>query len=176
MFILFIQRILKRIKKEFMSPVSYGRSIGAIIGEGNYMPDKKMWSAEPYLVTIGNHCQIVDGVKLLTHGGGNILRDLQPDFDAFGKITIGNYVYIGTNSLIMPGVTIGDNALIAAGSVVTKSVPARTVVGGVPAKYICTLDEYKQRNLRYNTHTKGKGSLEKKRILMTLSDDHFIKK
>lgn len=53
-----------------------------------------------------------------------------PRFDTFGKVKIGDYVYIGTNSLIMPGVTIGDGSLIAAGSVVTKSVPPGVVVGG----------------------------------------------
>ena len=57
-------------------------------------------------------------------------------FDVFGKVTIGDWVYIGTNSLIMPGITIGDGALIAAGSVVTKDVPEYSIVGGVPAKVI----------------------------------------
>jgi len=169
-------RIIRKIRKELMSPVAYGRSLGATIGEGNFIPDKKMWSTEPYLVTIGNHCQIVDGVRLLTHGGGNILRDIQPDFDAFGKIVIGNYVYIGTNSLIMPGVTIGDNALVAAGSVVTKSVPARTVVGGNPARYICSIEEYKERNLKYNTHTKGMPGHKKSKILLNLQESMLIVK
>ena len=159
-----------------MSPTNYARNIGAKVGENNFMPDKKMWSTEPYLVTIGNNCQITDGVRLLTHGGGNILRDQYPDFDAFGKIVIGDYVYIGTNSLIMPGVTIGDHALIAAGSVVTKSVPARTVVGGNPARVICTIDEYIARNLKYNTHTKGCSKVHKREILQNLPDHAFISK
>ena len=51
-------------------------------------------------------------------------------------IKIGRNVWIGSNSTILPGVTIGDNAVIAAGAVVTKDVEANTIVGGVPAKFI----------------------------------------
>ena len=51
-------------------------------------------------------------------------------------ILIGKNVWIGANVTIVPGITIGDNSIIAAGSVVTKNVPSNTVVGGVPAKFI----------------------------------------
>lgn len=56
-------------------------------------------------------------------------------------VTIGNDVWIGGHSTICPGVTIGDGAVIAAGSVVTKDVPANVVVGGVPAKIIKRIDQ-----------------------------------
>lgn len=49
---------------------------------------------------------------------------------------MGKNVWVGSNSTILSGVTIGDNAIIAAGAVVTKNVPANTVVGGVPARHI----------------------------------------
>jgi maltose O-acetyltransferase len=51
-------------------------------------------------------------------------------------VTIGNNVWIGRSCTILPGVSIGDNAVVAAGSVVTKNVPPNTLVGGVPAKAI----------------------------------------
>ena len=51
-------------------------------------------------------------------------------------IIIGNNVWIGASVTVVPGVTIGDNAIIAAGAVVTKDVEANTIVGGVPAKVI----------------------------------------
>lgn len=60
-------------------------------------------------------------------GGGGAVRSKYPKFDTFGKVVIGDWVYIGTNALIMPGVTIGNNVLVAAGSVVTKSVPPGVV-------------------------------------------------
>ena len=60
----------------------------------------------------------------------------------FGKVVIEDWAYIGASSQIMPGVTIGTGALVAAGSVVTKSVPPHTVVGGNPARIICTTADY----------------------------------
>lgn len=76
----------------------------------------------------------------------------------------------------MPGVTIGEGAIIAAGSIVTKSVKPKTVVGGNPAKYICTVDEYLQRNLIYNVGTKQLDTASKKKFLLALPDEKFIKK
>ena len=64
------------------------------------------------------------------------MRSRIPDFDVFGKVQIEDWAYIGAYSQIMPGVTIGEGAIVAAGSVVTKSVPPRTVVGGNPAHLI----------------------------------------
>lgn len=76
----------------------------------------------------------------------------------------------------MPGVTIGNNVLIAAGSVVTKSIPSRSVVGGNPAKILCTVDEYYNRNKKYNLNSKKKSANEKKELLLSLEDFKFIKK
>jgi len=61
--------------------------------------------------------------------------------DEARPVMIGRNVWIGTAAIILRGVTIGDNAVVAAGSVVTKSVPANTVVAGNPAKIIKTLEE-----------------------------------
>ena len=98
---------------------------------------------EAFLVTIGNHVQITAGVKFFTQGGGWVFREEYPDFDTFGRISIGNNVYIGNNALIMPGVSIGNNVIIGAGSVVTKSIPSDVIVGGNPAKIIGTFADYK---------------------------------
>jgi len=58
----------------------------------------------------------------------------------FGKVTIKNNAWLGIGVTVCPGVTIGRNSVVAAGSVVTEDVPDNTVVGGVPAKMIKTLD------------------------------------
>lgn len=136
---------------------------------------KSHWSSEPYLITIGSHCQLTT-CKIFTHGGGQVVRHIDPTFDTFGKVVIGDYVYIGAEALIMPGVTIGDHALIAAGSVVTKSVPSGIVVAGNPARPICTIEEFYARNKKYNVKTKGVPTVEKKRILLRLPESMFIKK
>ena len=171
-----LKKIVDRIYKLLLSPEQYARKIGVNIGNNNFIPDKNIWSSEPYLITIGNNCQITMGVRLFTHGGGNAIRKIYPDFDVFGKIVIGNWVYIGNNSLIMPGVTIGDGALIAAGSVVTKSVPAGMVVGGNPARIISTIETYIKHNENFNLHTKRMKGKDKRMLLYSTSKDMFITK
>lgn len=171
-----IKKIIERLRKEFMSPIRYARYVGVKVGNNTLIADKHHWPNEAYLVSVGDNCQITEGVKIFTHGGANVCRDIYPDFDCFGKVTIGNRVYIGSGSKIMPGVTIGDFVLVAGGSVVTKSVPPRVVVGGNPAKIICTIDDYIKRNIKYNTHTKGLSKVEKRKVLENLPTNSFIKK
>jgi len=159
----------------FASPEKYARHLGVTIGK-NCVIDTRNWSSEAYLVTIGNNCAISHDVSIHTHGGGRTVRQICPDFDMFGKVVIEDWAYIGAYSQIMPGVTIGEGALVAAGSVVTKSVAPHTVVGGNPARYICTTEEFYERNKKYNVGTKGLSKLEKKKLLLSLSEDKFIKK
>lgn len=173
-----IKRILKIfqiIRGRLYSPETYARRIGVKIGE-HCLIDTRNWPSEPYLITIGDYVQVTHGVSIYTHGGGNAIRERHPDFDVFGRVIIEDWAYIGAYSQIMPGVTIGEGALVAAGSVVTKSVPLHTVVGGNPARYICTVEEFYERNKKYNTGTKGLSIQDKKKLLLTLSDDRFIKK
>ena len=157
------------------SPEKQARHLGATIGK-NCLISTHNWPSESYLITIGNNVQITPFVSIHTHGGGQAVRQLYPDFDVFGKVVIEDWAYIGAYSQIMPGVTIGEGALVAAGSVVTKSVAPHTVVGGNPAKYICTTEEFYERNKQYNVSTKGLTWKEKKQRLISLPDDMFIKK
>lgn len=157
------------------SPETYAKHIGVKIGN-NCLIATRNWSSEPYLITIGNNVQITNGVSIHTHGGGHPVRKYYCDFDIFGKVIIEDWVYIGAYSQIMPGCTIGEGAIVAAGSIVTKSVKPQTVVGGNPAKYICTVDEYLQKNLIYNVGTKHLDAISKKDFLLTLPDEKFIKK
>ena len=76
----------------------------------------------------------------------------------------------------MPGVTVGEGALVAAGSVVTKSVAPHTVVGGNPARFICTTEEYYEKNKQFNVGTNGLNINEKKKVLLSLPDEKFVKK
>ena len=174
-----MKRIWTRIKLFYWtviaSPEKYARHLGVNIGLSCVI-NTRNWPSEPYLITIGNHVRLTRGVSIHTHGGGNVMRQFYPDFDVFGKVVIEDWAYIGSFSQIMPGVTIGQGALVAAGSVVTKSVKPRTVVGGNPARYICTIEEYYEKNKQYNIGTKGLSNEDKKQILLGLSDDMFIKK
>lgn len=170
-----IGKIVRLYKNLFWSLERQAKSAGVKLGKNNFIASR-FWSTEPYLIEIGDNCQITAGVKLFTHGGAGAARRWYPKFDTFGKVKIGNYVYIGNNSLIMPGVEIGDNVLIAAGSVVTKSLPSNVIVGGNPTKYICSIEEFINNNLKYNTDSKGVSPKEKREFLLSLSDDKFIHK
>lgn len=85
-------------------------------------------------VYIGDGCQIGHNVVFATLNHVIAPEDRQNTYPA--PIVLGRNVWVGSNSTILQGVTIGDNAIIAAGAVVTKDVPADTIVGGVPAKFI----------------------------------------
>src|SRR5690606_36547449 len=136
----------------------------------------KDFGSEPYLIEIGNDVRITSGVKLFTHGGARVFRKNIPDFDFFGKIKIGNNVYIGNNAIILPGVSIGDDVIIGAGSVVTKSVGTNSVVGGNPARIIGSVSELQNKMLKYNVKTKGLSRADKKSKLLSLPPDMFIRK
>ena len=157
------------------SPEKHARHLGVSIGKDCQISTHN-WPTEGYLISIGNNVQITAFVSIHTHGGAQAIRHLHPDFDVFGKVVIEDWAYIGAYSQIMPGVTIGEGALVAAGSIVTKSVAPHTVVGGNPAKFICTTEEYYQRNKQYNVNTKGLSRQEKKKRLLALPDNMFIKK
>ena len=144
----FLNRLSRYYWQYMTTPEKYARHIGVKVGTNCLIAIRK-WSSEPYLVTIGNNVQITIGVSIHTHGGANITRKSIPDFDAFGKVLINDEAYIGAHAQIMPGVTIGESAIVAAGTVVTKSVAPHTVVGGNPARFICTADDYIKNNEKY---------------------------
>ena len=85
-------------------------------------------------VTIGDGCQIGHNVVFATLNHGVAPEDRKHTIPA--PVVLGKNVWVGSNSTILQGVTIGDNAIVAAGAVVTKDVPANTVVGGVPARVL----------------------------------------
>lgn len=171
----FFQRIVMFYWNVIASPEKQARHIGVKIGK-HCLINTRYWPSEPYLVTIGDNVQVTHCVSIHTHGGGQAIRQQHSDFDVFGKVVIEDWAYIGAFSQIMPGVTIGEGALVAAGSIVTKSVAPHTVVGGNPARYICTTEEFYEKNKQFNVNTKGKSQAEKKEILLNLPEERFVRK
>lgn len=87
-------------------------------------------------IEIGEYCAIAQGAIIKDSDEHAIVDKLGNKNEYTQPIIIGNKVWIGTNAIILKGVAIGDGAIIAAGAVVTKDVPAHTLVAGVPAKVI----------------------------------------
>ena len=109
---------------------------GTIIGYATFIDGRAR-------VTIGDHVDIASEVMIYSQE-----HDIHSDdFHAIsGEVKIDDYVFIGPRAIILPGVPIGEGAVIAAGAVVTKDVEPYTVVGGVPAKMI---GERKTKNPKY---------------------------
>ena len=170
-----LKRALSLYRKQFWSSEKIARFNGVNIGK-NCRIQNVVFGSEPYLITIGNNVRLTNGTKIFTHGGAGILREKYPNIDFFGKVVIKDNVYVGNNCLIMPGVSIGSNVLVAAGSVVTKSVPDNVVVAGNPARFLCSLFDFEQRMLEKNVKTKGMSAEEKIKYLRSLPDDKFIVK
>ena len=102
-----------------------------------------------------------------THDGGVwVFRKEYPGINIYRKIKVGNNVFFGANSSIMPGVTIGDNVVIAANSLVTKDCESNYVYGGIPAKKIKTLDEYKSKVLREAIFLKTEDRKKRKELIL----------
>jgi acetyltransferase-like isoleucine patch superfamily enzyme len=89
-------------------------------------------------VTIGSHVNLAQGITItaLNHNFEDKNKRIDEQGVSTKPVVIGDDVWIGANAVILPGVTIGKHAVVAAGAVVTTDVPENTVVGGVPAKVI----------------------------------------
>lgn len=165
-------KILNFLRRKLLSPVKYAKSIGVKVGENCEFYKDITWGSEPFLIEIGNNVRITKGCSFITHDGGAwVLRNLKKNkndekIDVFGKIKIGNNVHIGLNSIIMPGVTIGDNCIIGAGAIVTKNVADNSIMVGIPAKKIETIDEYYEKVLKKCDYTKKMSFDEKRKYLI----------
>jgi acetyltransferase-like isoleucine patch superfamily enzyme len=141
-------RIIRKLRDHWdiaRDPVRYARRIGVTIGEDCFLVGIKQgtFGSEPYLISFGNHVAVASGARFITHDGGTwVLRPKHPSIDVLGRIVLGDNVMIGLNAIILPGVEIGANSVVAAGAVVARSVPPGSVVGGVPARVLCSISDY----------------------------------
>jgi len=92
-----------------------------------------------FQISIGNNVRLAQRVQILAHDAST---QIYLNFTKVGNVNIGNNVFIGAGSIILMGVNIGDNVIIGAGSVVTKDIPSNSLAVGNPAKVICALSEY----------------------------------
>lgn len=136
----------------------------------------RSFGSEPYLISIGDNCLITSGVTFVTHDGAigvaykflqnKDLNETYGRYTKLGKIEVKDNCFIGINSIILPNVTIGPNSIVAAGSVVTKSVPPNTVVGGNPAKVITSIEEYSKKAIEQAIYTDEQDAEKRKMIFL----------
>lgn len=162
------------IRNPFMSPFKRAnilRKYCAHMGEDAQIFPHVSLGSEPYLISFGKKVKITYGCKFITHDGGTyVLRNLCEEnkkLVCYGKIRIGDNVFIGNDSIIMPGVSIGNNVVIGAGSVVTKSIPSNSVAAGVPCRVISSLDNYEIKVKENAIPTIGITEEEKREMLFS---------
>lgn len=145
-----ITKILKRLKPKTVTSEEYLnklRAKGIKIGTGTiaFTPSNiQIDVTRPELLEIGEDVFLNRGTTILTHDWVsfcfvNRYNDFIP---SHGRVKIGNNVWLGQHVTILKGVTIGDNVIIGAGSIVSKSIPSNSVAVGRPAKVVCTFEEY----------------------------------
>ena len=137
----FLYRILVKfgIKQPVdRNSIDYLRSCGVQIGEDVYLINTSIDWCHGFLVSIGNRVTLT-GVKILAHDGST---QIPFGVSRVGKVTIGDEVFVGHGTIILPNVRIGNRVVVGAGSVVTKDIPDNSVAAGNPARVIGTYDDF----------------------------------
>lgn len=141
-----IKNALYKLKKKIVgSSVEQLKKAGGKVGTNVHIFSSFLDPSFPWLIKIGDNVTITD-VKILCHDAST---QKTFGYTKVGRVTIGNNVFVGAKTVILPNVVIGDNVVIGAGSVVTKDIPSNSIAVGNPCRRIGSFDEYisKQKSL-----------------------------
>ena len=134
----FIKELLYRLRGEYTTEklISMGMKVGKNFGRlnGVILDPSHCW-----LIEIGDNVTMAPRVHVLCHDAST---KTFLNYTKIGRVTIGNNVFVGAETVILPNVTIGSNVIIGANSTVTRDIPDNSVVAGSPARVLCSLHEY----------------------------------
>jgi len=149
-----MQKLFGNVGKNvcIQQPIVLARGKLVTIGEGTYI-NSYLTLVDDYKISIGKNCLFGPNVTISTTG-----HPVHPDHRVDGMysfpVTIGDNVWVGMGTNILPGVTIGENSVIGAGSVVTKDIPANVIAMGVPCRVVREINdrdkEYYFHNCRFD--------------------------
>lgn len=133
-----LKKLLYRIRGEYT--IEQLKKMGLKVGN-NFNPQLgfELDPSHCWLIEIGDNVTFGPHVQVLAHDA-SICKYL--GYAKIGRVTIGNDVFVGAGSIILPDVNIGDNVVVGAGSVVTHSLPPYTVCAGNPASVICGIEGF----------------------------------
>lgn len=138
----YIRRIVFRLRADYCTEdlIDMGLQVGKNFCRmhGTILDPSHCW-----LIKIGDNVTMAPRVHVLAHDASTVHHF---GYARIGDVVIGNNVFVGAESVILPNVTIGDNSIIGANSTVSRNIPANVVAAGSPARVICTLDEYLEKN------------------------------
>ena len=136
-----IKEILYRIRGEYTTEklISMGLTVGKNFKRlhGVILDPGHCW-----LLEIGNNVTMAPRVHILCHDAST---KAFLGYTKIGRVTVGDNVFIGAESVVLPGVKIGSNVIIGANSTVTHDIPDNSVAAGSPARVICSLEDYLQK-------------------------------
>ena len=139
-----IKEFIYRLRGEYTTEklISMGMKVGRNFGRlnGVILDPSHCW-----LIEIGDNVTLAPRVHILCHDAST---KTFLNYTKIGRVTIGDNVFIGAESVVLPGVTIGSNVIIGANSTVTHDVPDNCVVVGSPARVLCSLEEYLDKERR----------------------------
>lgn len=136
-----VEELLGKSEKAFINPPFYC-DYGSHIEVGkNFFANYNCTIIDVAKVTIGDNCQFAPNVAIYTAGHPVHPESRNSLYEYGVEVTVGDNVWIGGNTVVLPGVHIGSNSVIGAGSVVTKDIPEWVVAGGNPCKVIRKITE-----------------------------------
>lgn len=140
----YIREFIYRLRGEFTTEklIKMGMTVGKNFKRlnGVILDPGHCW-----LIEIGDNVTLAPRVHILCHDAST---KQFLGYTKIGRVNIGNNVFVGTDTVVLPGVTIGDNVIVGANSTVTHDIPDNTVVAGSPARVICSLEQYVNKEKR----------------------------